>query len=66
MTYELANEREMFFRLYGVDAIEDFRLLQEVVEALYADANIILNYNESQVQVVSENIRNGMVTYTWI
>jgi hypothetical protein len=66
MTYELANERELFFRQYGVEAIENFALLREVVQALYEDANIILDYNEGLVKVVSENIKNGMITYRWI
>jgi hypothetical protein len=59
-----ARVRETYFVRYGVDAIQDFALLLQVVNTLYGDnANIILNWVEETVTVSYDN---NTLTYRWI
>ena len=64
MNYTQARERETYFVRYGVDAIEDFALLLEVVETLYGvNANIILDW---KAELVTVSYDNKTLTYRWL
>lgn len=67
MNYETAMKYESLWLQGGVDAIEDFDTLRQVVEALYTDeANITLDWKSAKVEVTHKEIKNYRVVYNWI
>ena len=67
LTQVEAMEREARMRLYGVDPIEDFTTLLQVVQTLYTEnANIVLDWKNSVVKITHEAYDGDWATYRWI